>query len=684
MKKIFSLAISFMVISCGVAQPTQWSTKNKKAIKLVEQAMEATRYLVKETGLPDYATAIEYCDQAISKDPEFSDAYEMKAEYCMRSGRIEEAVEALRTAVSLPSFSTGTGYSYFDLATMELELGEYEAALANFKKFRTYKNANADLIKETEWLMANCEFGMEAIKNPVPFDPVNVGAGVNTFEPEYFPTLTVDQKQLLFTRETGGKNGMRGQEDFFISTDLQGYWDTGQPMPKNINTPFNEGAPTFAPDGKTLIFVGCVAQGYGYGPGRRGYGSCDLFVTQKVGSKWLDPINLPGLVNSKHWETQPSLSSDGKTLFFIRGNMRSSGGRNKRNGDIYMSKLLEDGSFGEGVRLPKNINTPYSESSCFIHPDGKTLYFSSNGHIGMGGYDLYMTTMQPDGSWSDPKNLGYPINTAADENSLLVYANGELAIFGSNREGGLGSLDLYQFEMPEEIRPTRTIYMTGTVYDVTTNERLAAQFSLIDLVTGEEVVRSFSDSEDGSFLVSLPINREYGLLVKRDGYNTYSVNFNLTVPENSEEPYHRDVPLIPLSEPNRENVLANVLFDLDSDKLRPESYVELNDFADFLIRHPKIKVQLQGHTDSQGNADHNLDLSKRRAKSVYTYLVGKGVAADQMTHEGYGENKPSEFVNDAGELIKRTEEWINSLRTDKEKKDAHQQNRRTVYVVKSS
>lgn len=684
MKHLFSLVLTFLVISCSMAQPNQWNTKNKKAIKLAERAMECTRFLVKETGLPDYACAIDYCDQAIAKDPDFVDAYEMKAEYCMRTGRNAEAVEALRTAVSKPNFYSGTGYTYFELANLEMMVGEYEPALQNLRKFRSYKNANQDLVKECFWLEKNCEFAIEAIKNPVPFKPVNLGAGVNTFEPEYFPTLTVDQKQLLFTRETGAKNGMRGQEDFFVSTNVQDYWETGVSMPPNINTPLNEGAPTFAPDGRTLIFVGCVAQGYGYGPGRRGYGSCDLFVTQKVGNKWLDPINLPGGVNSKHWETQPSLSSDGKTLFFIRGNMRSQGGRNRRNGDIYMAQLQEDGTFGEAVRLPKNINTPFSESSCFIHPDGRTLYFSSNGHVGMGGYDLYMTTLQADGSWSDPKNLGYPINTAADENSLLVYADGELAVFGSDRPGGLGSLDLYEFKMPEEVRPTKTIYMTGTVFDKNTKERLQAEFSLVDLETEKEVVRSFSDPVDGSFLVSLPINREYGLLVKRDGYNTYSVNFNLTVPENSDEPYHRDVPLIPLMEPDVENILANVLFDLDSDKLRQESYFELNEFAAFLLKHEKMIIELQGHTDAQGDDAHNMDLSQRRAKSVFDYLVSKGVPAERMTHKGYGETKPSTFVNDAGETIVFDEAYIEALPTAKEKKEAHQRNRRTVYVVKSS
>ena len=529
--------------------------------------------------------------------------------------------------------------------------------------------------------MKNSEFAIEAKKNPVPFEPVNVGTGVNTYDPEYFPTLTVDQKQLLFTRRVTSSSG-QWQEDFFISNDQDGYWGPGDPMPGNINTSFNEGAPTFAPDGRTLIFVGCAIDRVGYGGNRRGYGSCDLFITQKFGKEWSDPINLPGQVNTKNWESQPSLSSDGKTLYFIRGLIQGTGGRNKRNGDIYVSTLQEDGSWGKPEKLPPNINTPYSESSCLIHPDGKTLYFASNGHLGMGGYDLYMTQKQPDGSWSDPVNLGYPINTHHDENSLLVFADGKLAIFASDRPGGIGSLDLYQFELPKHAQPTKTIYMTGTVFDVVTKKTLGAEFSLKDIETGEEVVRSFSDPTNGTFLVSLPINREYGLFVKKEGYHDYSINFNLEVPENTEEPYHQDVPMVPLTNTNEEIPLANVFFDLDKATLRKESYLELNKFAQFLKDNPTMKIELQGHTDAQGDDDHNMDLSQRRAKAVYDYLVTQGVDPKQMTHKGYGETKPSRFFQD-GQQIVRTEDWIESLPTDKEKRYAHQQNRRTVYIVLS-
>lgn len=670
-----------MLFSCAtIAQPDQWGTKNKKAIKLVEEGMEQARGINQITGLPNYQAGIAYFDKAIAKDPLFIDAYIIKADFATRCGQTEVAIQAYRKAIEIDPNVSSTGYVYYDLAVLEWSVGEYAAALEHGKKFMTFKSANPESIEETKWLIVNCEFAIEAIKNPVPFNPINVGAGVNSEDPEYFPTLTVDQKQLLYTRRvTSPRNGYQ-QEDFFISNDMGGYWGNGSPMPPNINTNNNEGAPTFAPDGRTLIFVGCVDMQNGYGEGRRGYGSCDLFITEKIGEKWLDPINLPGRVNTANWETQPSLSSDGKTLYFIRGSVKGSGGRNQRNGDIYVSKKQADGSWGEPVPLPKNVNTPYSESSVLIHPDGKTLYFGSNGHIGMGGYDLYMTTLQPDGSWSDPKNLGYPINTAKNEHSLLVYSNGEIAIFGSDRAGGLGELDLYSFVMPESIRPTRTIYMTGTVFDATTNAKLEAEFKLIDMETNQEIVNSFSDRLNGSFLVTLPVDKDYALVVNKDKYHPYSIGFFLTVPENSTDPYHQNVPLVPINS-NGAVTLDNVFFDLDSYVLRKESYAVLDQFVLFLKDNPTMKIELQGHTDAQGDDKKNLALSDNRAKSVMAYLIQKGITADRLTAKGYGETKPNSFVNEAGETIILTEAYISSLPAN-EQSAAHQLNRRTMYEIK--
>jgi outer membrane protein OmpA-like peptidoglycan-associated protein/Tol biopolymer transport system component len=682
-KHILTTLLVLISVSCAIAQPGSWGTKNKKAIKYVEEALAATRELDQRTGRPNYKGAIEWCDKAIAKDPDFIDAYLMKGDFAASRGDLLTAVEAYKKGLSINPNYSSTGYIYIELAQMEQRIGAYSDALSHAKFYKTVRGANKEMFPEADWIIKNCKFAINAVNNPVPFKPVNVGSGVNTPDPEYFPTLTVDQSQLLFTRRVSDARSQYGsQEDFFVSQGDNNYWQLGEPMPKNINTTFNEGAPTYAPDGRTLIFVGCANEKRQYGSDRRGYGSCDFFITKKVGDKWLNPINLPGQVNTANWETQPSLSSDGKSLYFIRGQVRNTGGRNKRNGDIYVSKLLSDGSWGLAEKLPSNINTPYSESSVLIHPDGRTLYFASNGHIGMGGYDLYMAQLQPDGTWSDPKNIGYPINTANDENSLLVFADGKLAIFASDRPGGFGNLDLYSFELPKNVRPTKTIYMEGVVFNSVTNTKLEAEFSLKDIETGVEVVHSISDYKTGEFVVTLPTNREYALIVNKKGFNPFTVNFDLTVPENSDKPYHIDAPLIPINDLGREISLKNVFFDLDSYNLRTKSYVELDNLVAHLKYNPKMVIQLQGHTDSQGDDAHNLDLSKSRAKSVMDYLITKGVEKERLSSEGFGETKPAVIKNKEGKDVELTEGYINSL-PKAEQKAAHQENRRTIYVVKS-
>jgi outer membrane protein OmpA-like peptidoglycan-associated protein len=276
--------------------------------------------------------------------------------------------------------------------------------------------------------------------------------------------------------------------------------------------------------------------------------------------------------------------------------------------------------------------------------------------------------MTDKGSWSAPENLGYPINTRFDENSLLVSADGEIAFFASDREGGFGDLDIYKFELPEEFRPTKTLYFEGVVYDVTTKKPLPGKFQLIDLKTGKEVIYSEADKVSGEFMVSLPVNREYALNVSYPGYSFFSKNFNMTNPEGLEA-IHMDVPMVPLTS-DIPVVLANVFFDLTKATLRPESFVELDKLLDFMTKSPAMKIEISGHTDTRGDDKENMKLSTDRAKAVYDYLINKGIAADRLSYKGYGESKP---------MITDTE--ISKLATETEREAAHQSNRRTEYRV---
>lgn len=672
MKIISIISLTLLLFGCATAQPIgmSYSTKSKKAIKLFELGQQAPGQSIDpKTGGANYRKGLEYMNQAIAKDPNFWEAHLFAGEFCEYLRKPEEAINHYQKALKINPNHAPTGNTHFFLAGLQFETGKYSDALKTIEILEKKTAVSDQMMAGARMIKQNSLFAVDQMKNPKDFNPINIGGGINTKYPEYFPTITVDGKTILFTRLIPTQNpsaGFEKQEDFFISHLENKVWQTAYPMPKNVNTPNNEGAPTISADGKSLIFVACPdITGRDYGAGRKGRGSCDLFVTKKLGRKWTTPKNLPGYVNSGHWETQPSLSADGKTLYFIRG-IRGRGQTN--NSDIYVSKKDENGIWGRPTRLPDYINTPQKEESVLIHPDGKTLYFASRGHIGMGGSDLFVCRMQPDGMWSRPENLGYPINTQYDENSLMVSPDGEIGFFASNREGGFGDLDIYYFEMPENLRPTKTLYFEGMVFDVVTKRPVPGKFQLIDLETGKEVVYSEADKIDGSFMVSLPVNREYALNVSYPGYNFFSKNFDMTNPE-GQEAVKMDVPMVPINN-SQPVTLENVFFDLSKATLRPTSFVELDKLVAFLNENGSVKIELSGHTDTRGNAEKNKVLSENRAKSVYEYLISKGVDASRLSYKGYGASKP-----------KISDEKIAQLSTEKEREAAHQKNRRTEYSI---
>ncbi|MDB0011715.1 OmpA family protein [Crocinitomicaceae bacterium] len=667
-KVIIFLQIIFITSSC-FAQ-SHYSSSSKKAISYFEEAMEAPNTMNLQTGMPNYPAGIELLIKAIEKDPKFWEAHLVIAEFYEATKKFPEAIKHFEEALAINPNHTVTGSTYFYLANVQQLSGDYEGAIQNLNHYIQNRSANPDLVNQAYAMRENCEFAVEAMKTPYPFEPINMGPGINTKDPEYYPTITVDGKMILFTRRIDDQRVpvFKKQEDFYFSKlSERNIWGTAEAMPSNINTLLNEGAPTISADGRSLIFVACSDQSGNddYGQGRTGFGSCDLFYTRKLGSRWSNPVNLPGNVNSFSWESQPSLSSDGKTLYFIRRVNRRG---EAPNTDIFLTRLQNNGNWGKPERLPFTINTPQSEESVLIHPDGRTLYFASRGHKGMGGSDLYMSRMDDEGNWGKPINLGYPINTKADENSLMVSPDGEVGFFASDREGGFGDLDIYWFNMPENLRPTKTLYFEGNVFDLTNRKPLGGKFQLIDLKSGKEIIYSEADPETGEFIVSLPVNRDYALNVSYPGYNFFSQNFNMTNPENLEA-VHMDVPMSPLTE-SKPTILKNVFFDLGKATLRPESGVELNKLVEFLLANPTIHIELGGHTDTRGDANDNMVLSTNRAKAVYDYIVNRGITAKRLTHKGYGET-----VNI------NSDETIDKLVSEKEKEAAHQENRRTEYKI---
>ncbi|MBL4703104.1 MAG: PD40 domain-containing protein, partial [Flavobacteriales bacterium] len=567
---------------------------------------------------------------------------------------LKEAIEFKERVLQINPYYSSNELYY--IGSLAISIGDYKKSLKFSELFLRAKSSNDFFRDEARRNAENSVFAMEALKHPVKYEPKNMGSNINTERPEYFPTLTADDKTLLFTRNIKDDRVPRygAQEDFFVTTWNGSEWSKGISVGPPINTQYNEGAPTYSADGRYVIFVGCET-GYkgefNYGEGREGYGSCDLFASERIGEKWSKPFNLGKPVNSGHWESQPCFSADGKSLYFIRGIIRG-GRKNPGEQDIYVTEITDNGTWSVPEKISNKVNTPYQEESVMIHPDGQTLYFSSNGHPGMGGLDIYVSRRDANGEWQTPVNLGYPINTYSNENSLLVSAKGSLAFFASDREGGMGSLDLYTFELPNQFRPIKTTNVKGKVFDAVTKKHLAAHFKLIDLETGEVVKEAFANSGNGEFLVALPINKNYALHADHEGYLFYSQNYSLTQEDLKDKEFVIEVPM------NKGLiVLENVFFDVNKSILKPESVFELDRVVDYLMSNPEIKVELGGHTDSDGEEKDNQILSENRAKACVDYITSKGIDSSRMSHHGYGESEPR-VKNDTKEhkaMNRRTE-----------------------------
>ena len=416
------------------------------------------------------------------------------------------------------------------------------------------------------------------------------------------------------------------RDRFYIAHHSDSAWRKALNLGPPINTHGNEGALTLSPDGKYLFFAACNRDD--------GLGSCDIYWARRQGKSWSEPENLGPVVNSPQWDSQPTFSSDGKTLYFAS---KRRGG--KGSSDIWKTELQSDEQWSIPVNLGDSINTRAEEMAPFIHPDDQTLYFSSRGHPGLGGFDLYFTRKDIKGQWHRPVNMGYPINTHADELTLVVNAKGDLAYISSDIPGGKGRQDIYQFPLYKEARPLLTTYFKGIVYDVETNEKLEARFELIDLATSKICAQAWSDRVTGGFLLVLPTEKNYALNVSKDGYLFYSDNFFLTGTNSKGKPFIKNIPLKPIKI-GESVILKNIFFDTDLYVLKDESLAELQKLLELLRKNPKLKIVINGHTDNVGSAEHNLELSKNRAKAVYEFLIQHEISKIRLSYAGFGFTQP--------------------------------------------
>ncbi len=628
MKKTLLLLLSVLTLTTvAVAQPKPtYTTKNKKSIKRYEEALAAY-------DLRDLALAKKILIEVTEEDSQFIESFYMLAQVYDDLGETANAIVPLQKALAINEKYYPEGWLM--LAECYFAKGQYNEAEMAVSKYMPFPHATADLEKRAQVILSSCIFAKKAVQSPVNFSPVNLGAGVNTEMDEYYPCITADESTLLFTRLVRNESAYRGiHEDFFISSKKDNEWKQASPV-MEINTIQNEGAPSLSADGQTLIFTACELGDGSFGGSRQGVGSCDLFYTMKSGNGWMPAKNLGNAINSGSWESQPSFSADGRTLFFVRGRRTAQGIREQ---DVYYSYIMDDGKWAPAKKVPGKVNTMFEEESVMIHPDGNTLYFASNGHPGMGGLDIFMSRLLPSGEWDTPVNLGYPINTFEDENSLQVSAKGKLALFASKRSGGFGGLDLYSFELPEFAQPNMVTYVAGLVSDKLSFKKLGAKLELIDLASGKRIIETYSNNVSGDFLVCIPSGKDYALNVSKEGYLFYSENFSLKNYK-SAQPYYLNV-LLQKLKVGANVVLNNVFFASNSYELLSESKVELDKLVGLLTANPSLRIEIGGHTDDVGKDEDNQILSERRAEAVRSFLIKSGISEGRITFKGYGETNP--------------------------------------------
>jgi outer membrane protein OmpA-like peptidoglycan-associated protein/Tfp pilus assembly protein PilF len=586
---------------------------NTKAVAKFTTAMQAADEI-------KYADAINGVTEALKIEPRYLDAWLSRANLYAEIKNYKLSVTDFETAFQLDS-AYAEEY-YFQYANSLAGLGRFTDAMTAIDHFMADPKLGKTTMDAAAKRKASYQFSLDydkahPQKNYV-FAPQNMGDSINTTALEYYPSLSIDEKKMIFTRR---KNG---DEDFYETNFINGVWSKATPVGGKINTNLNEGAQNVSQDGQWMIFAGC-----GY---PEGYGDCDLYISYRTANGWTEPQNLGGFVNTEAWESSPSLSADKRDLYFASNFGEGYGGR-----DIYVTHHLSNGKWSRPVNLGPTINTKGDESCPFIHADNQTLFFNSNGHPGYGKTDLFVARKINDSTFGKPENLGYPVNTVDDEGSLIVGADGRTAIYTSDPADTKGGLDLYTFQLREDVRPARTLWVKGKVFDKKTNAGLAGNIILTD-IDSRNVTSNVQTDENGNYLATLPVGKNYAFNVNRKGYLFYSDQFMLAgnAPDSV---YEVNIPLQPL-EAGAAVVLKNIFFDSKQYTLKPESLAELDKLVQLMNENPQVKILIGGYTDNVGKPADNLLLSNNRGKAVVTYLVSKGIAAQRLSYKGFGEGNP--------------------------------------------
>lgn len=615
------MLLAFVMVIC-TAVNAQYSTTNKKAIATFEEALG-------KYASQSYTEAISLCDKCIKTDANFYEPYLLKAEIAAAKLEYKEEITYLKSALQLqPKDATilsGLGDAYF-------ELSDYNEAINYYNQALKTERISEKLQKHAQQNIETANFRIYALSHPLDINPKNLGQNVNTEYNEYFPALSADGNTLVYTIELPQRASNPllpvSQEDIFITkrTDNDAQWQQAKSIGANINTYNNEGAPFLSADGKILLFTSCTC------PDGM-IKCCDIYYSYLTNNGFTNARALPAPVNTNYWESQPAFSADNKVLYFVSNRPGGFGGK-----DIWYCELTENGKWSEPKNAGENVNTKGDESSPFIHADNQTLYFASDGHIGMGGQDLFVSHLQEDGTWGKAQNLGYPINTKGNETRLAVSVFGNSAIISSDREGKT-KLDLYEIQLPKSIQPKRTLLVKGLVKDNKSGKPIKANYEVSDVNDNKKIQNGSTDTDYINLMLYLPEGNDYALNVNADGYLMNSMNFSLkNIPDNITVKYIE----IGLDKILVGNIvtLENIFFDTDKYELKRESYYELNKLIDFLQENPSIKIEIGGHTDNSGSEPHNIELSRNRAQSIVKYLTEHKISSTRLSAKGYGSSKP--------------------------------------------
>ncbi|HNW97563.1 MAG TPA: OmpA family protein [Bacteroidales bacterium] len=617
--------------------------KNKKAEKIYKDGYA-------EFKNHSYTTAAKFFKEAIDEEPGYVEAYYGLAKIFTFQEKYSTAKKYyLKVAELCPSYDI---YVFYYLGQIYLGAEKYDSANYYMNEFtkgvenltpekqKLYKNldkdfSHADSVKYYSKNMTSI------MSKTVPFNPVYV-KGVSSVSDEYLPIITPDNEMCLYTRKSATKTKsvyadakLVYTEKFMYSKRKDGSFDEGYEMPSPFNENSNEGGATLTIDNKYLFYTVCK---YLTDKDNKAYFNCDICTSTFTNGSWSEIKSVsPKVNNDKTWESQPSISSDGKDLYFLSDRDGGYGGY-----DIYVTHK-QDSSWSVPENLGPNINTSGNEKSPFIHTDNQTLYFSSTGWPGLGGYDIYYSKKEANGKFGKPTNIGYPINSEGDDVGFFVSTDGHYGYFASNditRFKGPGGWDVYSFDLYPEARPDTTVHLIkGNIKDEQKDIPTSAKVELKNVKT-KQVTEVEVDSITGKYVIAALMKNDYMLTVKKDDYaysSKYISKEDTAVTENTNVKVDFDIKPIAVGETYK---LNDIYFDYGSFELSENSKLIIDGFIDFLNDHPNIKVAIHGHTDNISGTDFNMTLSENRAKSVYDYIAGKGIDAARLSYKGFGLTQP--------------------------------------------